>query len=521
MGQPLAVLLVEDREDDALLIERCLKRAGYELALTRADSEESMRACLADKAFDVVLSDYTLPGFSCQRALEVLRSGNHDIPFIALSGTVSEQAILTMLRAGAGDYVMKDNLARLPSAVDREIREAEGRRHRKRLESQLQQAMKMEAIGRLAGGVAHDFNNLLTVIGGFAQLALMDENPARAGLEQILLAAERASGLTRQLLAFSRQQEMEPRVFDLNQLVRDMEKMLSRLIGEDIEVLSRIGDETLTVKADPGQIEQVVMNLAVNSRDAMPNGGKLILSTSRLTLEGTMATMHGLQPDDYCVVSVSDTGAGIPAGVLPHVFEPFYTTKPEGKGTGLGLSTAYGIVRQSGGAIHAYSEPGIGTTMTVYLPATGGKAEPLMPPTVLSMASGSETVLVAEDDATVLQLVSYSLSASGFKVLQATNGEDAIDLLHAQGPAGVEVLITDVVMPGISGPILAARASELLPHLKVMFMSGYTEEVIRNYGIARENVAFLQKPFAPSELVRKLRQLIGPEKLPALAGNAQ
>jgi len=521
MGRPLAVLLVEDREDDALLIERCLKRAGYEVAITRVDSEKSMTAALAGGTFDVVLSDYTLPGFSCQEALELLRSSALDIPFIALSGTVSEQAILTMLRAGAGDYVMKDNLARLPSAIDREIREAEGRRHRKRLEMQLQQAMKMEAIGRLAGGVAHDFNNLLTVIAGFAQLALMDDNPARAGLEQILLAAERASGLTRQLLAFSRQQSLEPRIFDLNQLVRDMEKMLRRLIGEDIEVQTSITEDRLTVKADPGQIEQVVLNLAVNSRDAMPNGGKLILSTTKQAMDGPTATLHGLAPSDYCMISVSDNGGGIPARVLPHIFEPFYTTKAEGKGTGLGLSTAYGIVHQSGGAIQACSEFGIGTTMTLFLPASSGQSEALMPATVLSMAGGTETILVAEDDETVLRLVSTSLSSSGFKVLQARSGEDAIDLLHAQGPSGVDVLITDVVMPGISGPILAARAAELLPRLKVLFMSGYTEEVIRNYGVSGQNVSFIQKPFAPSELVRKLRQLIDPEKKPAMASKAR
>src|ERR1700722_5773197 len=276
MGQPLQVLLVEDREDDAILIARSLSRAGYEPHIKRIETESAMREALAAGGpWDIILSDYVLPRFSCESALRVLRESGLEIPFIALSGTVNEETILTLIRAGAGDYVMKDNLTRLASSVQREIREVEGRRQRKRLEAQLQQAMKMEAIGRLAGGVAPDFNNLLTVITGFAQLALLDDNPARVGLEQIMLAAERASGLTRQLLAFSRQQALEPRIFDINLLVRDMEKMLRRLIGEDIEVTTRISNEALTVKADPGQIEQVVLNLAVNSRDAMPRGGKL------------------------------------------------------------------------------------------------------------------------------------------------------------------------------------------------------------------------------------------------------
>jgi signal transduction histidine kinase len=520
MGQPLTVLLVEDSEDDALLIRRCLMRGGYEPNITRVETEAEMREALAAGPVDIILSDYVLRRFSCQGALETLKSTGSDIPFIALSGTVNEETILALLRAGAGDYVMKDNLARLPSSIDREIREAEGRRQRKRLEAQLQQAMKMEAIGRLAGGVAHDFNNLLTVIAGFAQLALLDENPARAGLEQILLAAERASGLTRQLLAFSRQQELEPRIFDLNQLVIDMEKMLSRLIGEDVKVSTRIAEEPLTVRADPGQIEQVLLNLAVNARDAMPAGGKLILSTAARRLAGSAATMHGLPEGSYCAISVSDTGTGIPPEVLPHIFEPFFTTKPEGQGTGLGLSTVYGIVQQSGGSIHAYSEKGLGTTFSVFLPAAGSVSDILPVPTAARMGSGTETVLVAEDDKTVLYLVAQSLTASGFRVLQAPNGEDALELLHAQGPAGVDALITDVVMPGISGPILAARAAELLPRLRILFMSGYTEEVIQHHGVSRGNVAFIQKPFAPSELVRKVRNLLDPEKKPATVGTA-
>jgi two-component system, cell cycle sensor histidine kinase and response regulator CckA len=518
MGQTLAVLLVEDREDDADLIRRCLIRGGYDPQITRVETEGEFRGALAASRWDVILSEYTLADFNCQGALEALRSSEADIPFIALSGTVSEETILTLLHSGAGDYVMKNNMARLPSAVDRAIRETEGRRHRERLENQLQQAMKMEAIGRLAGGVAHDFNNLLTVIAGCAQLALLEDNPARSVLEEILLAADRASGLTRQLLAFSRQQSLEPQVFDINKLVRVMEKLLRRLIGEDILVVSRIAETPLSVKADPGQLEQVLLNLAINSRDAMPTGGKIILSTFRQRLDGSSATLQGLPAGDYCGISVSDNGTGISAEALPHIFEPFFTTKSEGTGTGLGLATAYGIVQQSCGAIHAQSEEGMGTTMTVLLPSSAVHAAALVSPAVETPDSGTETILIAEDDDTVLRLVSRSLSASGFQVIEADSGEAALERLHAQGPAGVDALITDVVMPGISGTVLAARATELLPQLKVLFMSGYTEDVIRHHGVLRENVAYLQKPFAPSELVRKIRQLLDPEKKTAMIG---
>jgi signal transduction histidine kinase len=525
MRQALAVLLVVDGDDDAELIRRCLIRGGYDPVITRVETESEMRAALEAGAFDVILGDVVLgdvvlsgnnpPRFDCLGAVKELRATGLDIPFIAIFGTsetTSEEGVLTLLRAGAGDYVTKDNLERLPASIDREIRESEGRRHRKRLENQLRQAMKMEAIGRLAGGVAHDFTNLLTVISGFAELALIEENPARAALEEILLAAERASALTRQLLTFSRQQELELSVFDINQLVRNMDKMLRRLIGEDIEVATRIAEEPLTVKADPGQIEQVVLNLAINSRDAMPTGGSLTLSTFTRRLDGPAATMHGLAPGQYCAVSVSDDGSGIHADALPHIFEPFFTTKSVGTGTGLGLATAYGIVHQSGGAIQVQSEEGAGTTMTVLLPAIGCEAEALPPAADDSTARGTEKLLVAEDDDTVLRLVSRSLTASGFRVIEANSGEKALELLHAQGPAGVDALITDVVMPGMSGPVLVARAAELLPKLKILFMSGYTEEVIRHHGISRENVAFLQKPFAPSELVRKVRHLLDTEK---------
>jgi two-component system cell cycle sensor histidine kinase/response regulator CckA len=512
MASSINILLVEDREDDAILIARTLSRAGYEPKITRVETEEAMRDALANNKWDIILSDYMLPRFSCHRALQTLQETGLDIPFISISGTVSEETILTALRAGARDYVMKDNLGRLPSAIGREILEAEGRRQRRQLEEQLQQARKMEAIGRLAGGVAHDFNNLLTVISGFAQLALLEDNPARAGLEQILLASERAAQLTRQLLAFSRQQTLAPRVFDLNRLISEMEQMLIRLIGANIEVSTRLGEGAMDVKADPSQVEQVVLNLAINARDAMPAGGKLILSTSHRFMEGPAAEVHGLCPGEYCVISVSDTGVGIPAAVLPHIFEPFFTTKPEGKGTGLGLATVYGVVQQSGGAIHAYSEPDFGTTVIVFLPRSDAASAPNKLPFREALATGTESVLVAEDDPNVLQLVANSLAACGFKVLTAASAEKAVELLQNLGPGGVDLLITDVVMPGMPGPTFARKAEALIPGVRVLFMSGYNLEAISHHGFSVEDTEFIQKPFAPGDLVRKVRRLLDTPK---------
>jgi two-component system cell cycle sensor histidine kinase/response regulator CckA len=522
MARPIHILLVEDREDDAILITRALSRANLEPLITRVETEEQMRGALSSARWDVILSDYMLPKFSCHRALEILQESGADIPFISISGTVSEETILTALRAGARDYVMKDNLARLPSAIEREMREAENRKQRRRLEAQLQQAGKMEAIGRLAGGVAHDFNNLLTVISGFAQLALLDENPAQAGLEQILLAAERATQLTRQLLAFSRQQTLAPKVFDLNRLVTDMEPMLQRLLGENIQMTFRSSPEPVDVKADPGQMEQVLLNLVINASDAMPGGGKLVVSTSRRTLEGKAAEMQGLSDGEYCVLSVSDTGEGIPPEAFPHIFEPFFTTKPEGKGTGLGLATVYGVLQQSGGAIHAYSEKGFGTSMICFIPRSGAGVQPEKSVNEAPLASGTETVLVAEDDATVLRIVADSLEARGFKVLMATSAEEALQILRQrhssnQGTGGVDLMISDVVMPGMAGPVLADKAAEFMPNLRVLFMSGYTEDAVRHDGLVPGERAFIQKPFAPGDLVRKVRTLLDAGKTPAQA----
>jgi CheY-like chemotaxis protein len=270
------------------------------------------------------------------------------------------------------------------------------------------------------------------------------------------------------------------------------------------------------VKADPGQIEQVVLNLAVNSRDAMPSGGRLIISTAGRRLEGSHARVHGIPDGQYCAISISDNGIGIPSEVLPHIFEPFFTTKPAGKGTGLGLSTVYGIVQQSGGAIQPYSEKDLGTTMTVFLPAAGAAAADAVAPTDLARMTGTETVLIAEDDPNVLNLISESLMTHGFEVLTAENGEAALEEIQS-GERRIDVLVTDVVMPGISGRALAVRAAESIPDLKVLFMSGYTEEVIQHHGISSSNVAFLQKPFAPGDLVRKVRHLLDGESTRTLA----
>jgi signal transduction histidine kinase len=307
MEGKLNLLIVEDSEDDCLLVLYVLKKAGFTCEYLRVDSAAAFRQALYSREWDVVISDYNLPEFSAPKALEIVKETKFDVPFIVISGTVGEETVVKLMKSGARDCVMKDHLARLPGAIERELRETDARRQYRRVEDQLRQAQKMEAIGRLASGVAHDFNNLLTIITGFAQLALLEPNPAQAGLEQILRAAERAAALTRQLLVFSRQQSLEMKVIDLNLLIHDLEKMMRRVIGEDVEVRTIFHEEEAFVKVDPNQIEQVILNLVVNSRDAMPQGGTLTIETQQHDLDAHAAGIFGCKPGHYFQMSISDT----------------------------------------------------------------------------------------------------------------------------------------------------------------------------------------------------------------------
>jgi PAS domain S-box-containing protein len=383
---------------------------------------------------------------------------------------------------------------------------------RKHLEEQLWQSQKMEAVGQLAGGVAHDFNNLLTAINGYSELLLRrigPEDAIRKELQEILKAGQRATSLTRQLLAFSRRQVLQPKVIDLNTAVSEMGKMLRRLIGEDIELLSFTAPDLGPVKVDPGQIEQVILNLAVNARDAMPKGGKLIIETTNVKLDEIYARQHiAVTPGDYVCLAISDTGCGMDAETQSRLFEPFFTTKEPGKGTGLGLSTVYGIVKQSGGNIWVYSEPGRGTTFKIYLPRVNEPVERVRPAEeTAGHLQGSEVILLVEDDGMVRSLVSEILRMQGYQVLEASSGHEAIYLCeHRQAP--IHLLLTDMVLPGLSGSELAERLSGLRPGLKVLFMSGYTDRALLHQGHLNFDEAYLQKPFTPDALARKVREVL-------------
>ena len=379
------------------------------------------------------------------------------------------------------------------------------------LQEQLRQSQKMEAIGRLAGGIAHDFNNILTVIRGYSELSLMnlkESDPLKTNLAEIQKAAGRASDLTRQLLAFSRRQILEMKLINLNLLVKDLDKMLRRVIGEDIELVTLLAPELESVRADPGQIEQAILNLAVNARDAMPHGGKLIIETGNADLDETYTRTHmGVTPGHYVTFSVSDTGCGMTPEVRERVFEPFFTTKDQG--TGLGLSTVYGIVKQIGGSIWLYSEPGQGTTFKIYLPRVAEKADGIprrnystdLPP-------GSETILLVEDEPSVRDLASRILRGQGYTVMEAANGHEAMQLLQDQTKKTIHLLLTDMVMPRMGGKELAERLKNLLPGIKILFTSGYTDGAIVHRGVLHPGTHFLQKPFTPVVLARKVREVL-------------
>ncbi len=383
---------------------------------------------------------------------------------------------------------------------------------RKRLEEQLIQAQKMEAVGRLAGGVAHDFNNLLTVISGYGHMlvnGVRSNEPLRGFAEEVLKASERAARLTSQLLAFSRRQAIQPKIMDLNSLVANMEKMLSRVIGEDIELKTVLRPNLWPVQVDPGRIEQVIMNLAVNARDAMPNGGRLTIETSNVDLgDASDPARADFRSGPHVMIAVTDTGHGMDAQTKSHLFEPFFTTKEKGRGTGLGLSTVYGIVKQHGGDIWVYSEPGRGTTFKIYLPPAREKAESEQLASARARPlRGSETILLAEDEEGVRKLVREVLELRGYRVLEAGDGPAAIELARTHaGP--IDLLLTDVVMPQMSGSEVAENLRRLRPEVKVLFLSGYTDHVVIDHGVVPVGADFLEKPFTPDVLAQKVRSVL-------------
>ena len=639
-AKSLRVLVVEDRAEDAELTVRELRRAELECETLRVETAHAFRRALADFRPDIVLADYTVPGFGGMAALEILKTAAPDTPLIIVTGSLDEETAAECIKAGAADYVLKTNLLRLDPAIsgalafaqsqadkhaaesalrisERRFRalveeswdaialfgsdgailygspattrllgydlsEFVGRnamelihpddragvlvrlqeamaaprarvhvaarvRHkngswrylegvftnllddpsvaaivnnyrdvtdRRTLEEQVMLSQKMEAIGRLAGGVAHDFNNILTAIGGYSDLLLADLPPddhRRHDVEEIHQAAQRAAGLTQQLLAFSRRQVLQPKVISINSLVPDIEKMLRRLIGEDILFATVLQPQLGNVRADPGQLEQVIVNLAVNARDAMPDGGRLTLETRNVELDAEYATDHPtVKAGRYVMLAVTDSGVGMDEETKSRIFEPFFTTKVRGKGTGLGLATVYGIVQQTGGHIWPYSEPGRGTTMRVYLPRVDAPADPIEHPSdaPLETLRGSETILVVEDEAPVRAVTRQLLQRNGYTVLEAPDGATALTMVGGEAGGHIDLLLTDVIMPGMSGRELAEKLKASRPNLHVLFMSGYTDDAVVRHGMLEPGLAYLEKPFRPQTLLKKVRSVL-------------
>jgi len=432
----------------------------------------------------------------------------HDMLFLKRDGTILHADVVTTPRISIDGEIYSATF--LIDITERKRAEDD----KKIMEEQLWQAQKMEAIGRLTGGIAHDFNNMLTTILGNAEMALMEtgkEDPMRELIEDIKMAGEKAAILTRQLLAFSRKQIFQSQVFNLNDVVRELDKMLRRLIGEDIELETRLSRDLCRVETDPGQVEQIIMNLAVNARDAMPEGGRLTIETACVELDEEYAGSHfPVIPGQYVMISVSDTGDGISKEIQTQIFEPFFTTKEKGKGTGLGLSIVYGIVKQSNGYIWVYSEPGKGATFKIYFPRVRKTVKGLEKPDKGPQESfnGTETIMVVEDDAMIMKMIVKTLNNSGYPVLRAGDGNEALRVSDEhEGP--IHLVLTDVIMPGMGGRELANRLKEIRPDTKILYMSGYTDNAIVHHGVLEKGLSFIQKPFTSQGLRKKIREVLG------------
>ncbi len=521
----LRVLIADDSDNDVLLLLRVLRKAGYAPVYECVCTAPALQAALQRQAWDIVISDYEMPNFGGFEALQLVKASGHDLPFILVSAVVSEEMAVAAMKAGAHDYIMKRNLARLAPAIERELREAQMRVARKAAETalrqseeQLRQSQKIEAVGQLAAGVAHDFNNILTAISGHSEMLLKKlaaDDPRRRNAEQIEKAACRAAALTRQLLTFSRKQMIEPRVLKLDALILNLEGMLRRLIREDIEFGAVLDPAAGPINADPGQIEQVIMNLVVNARDAMPDGGKLTVTTANITLDQSqLKNSPELGAGDYVLLAIADTGTGMSEEVKTHLFEPFFTTKPLGRGTGLGLATCFGIVKQNGGYIDVQSELGRGTTFKIYFPRVQSAPEPprvCLAPT--AETGGGETVLLVEDETAVRELVGATLREKGYTVVEAGNGAEGLRLAH-QHDGKIDLVLTDVIMPVMGGKEMADALRTSRPETKVLFTSGYAENSLGHHGVLWPGIKFLQKPYPTATLARKVREVLDEEPIP-------
>ncbi len=509
---PLRVLIVDDSADDAEFLTDELQEGGYDTFSRRVDEREPMALALRGEPWDLILCDHRMPRFSAPDALELLLELDLDLPFIVVSGAIGESVAVDMMRAGAHDYILKDNLTRLLAAVDRELRAARARREaraeRELIEAQLRQSQKLEGIGLLAGGVAHDFNNHLMVIMSLADFLREDisqDSPLREDIDDIVATTQRAAELTQQLLAFSRRRAANPSTVDISAMLLELHKMLRRLMGTDIELSLMPDSDLWPVHIDRAQLQQVILNLMVNARDAMPDGGKLAIALENRNI----AVATPLQrPGDYIAITVSDTGEGMTQETAARIFEPFFTTKDPGRGTGLGLATCYGIISQAGGVINVDSVVGSGTTFTVLLPRCEEDEAPLTTDARQPLElNGDETVLLVEDDALVRQVAVRALEQRGYTVISAGDGEEAL-----RGCAGREqdlgALITDVVMPRLGGAELAQRLQSLNAAIKVLFISGYSGSYEPPEELRAGPWAFLQKPFLPVDLVGAVRQLL-------------
>ena len=519
MKTPLRLLHLEDDPIDADLITTTLIEGNIPCQSQVVNTRQAFVAALKESRMDLILADYSIPGFDGMTALTLARQHCPDVPFLFVSATIGEELAIDAMHQGATDYVLKQRLGRLVPSVQRALREVDDRTERKRAEEalrqsekQFRQSQKMEAVGRLAGGIAHDFNNLLTVIMGYSQVLLTELGPQhslRGKIEETLKAGERAATLIRQLLTFSSKQPLDPKILSLNAAVTSLESLLRRLIGEDIQLVCKLDPTNGRLRADQAQLEQVLVNLVVNARDAMPKGGTLTIDTAQVELtRSPVYHLTPLPPGPYVRLTVSDTGCGMDRKTQSHIFEPFFTTKGEGKGSGLGLSTVYGIVTQCGGAIDVTSRVGHGTRFDLYFPSAESDILTTAPTQPLGQPQrGTETILLVEDEPSVRMLVRDELRKLGYRVLEAKNGIEAC-LLATQQAGSFQLLLTDVVMPGMAGRELAQHLSVIKPDLRTLFISGYLDDVGIMAGQEEGTSSFLQKPFTPEVLARAVRNLL-------------